>query len=597
MADLQKHIDELRSKISIVEVVGDKVKLTRKGREYTGLCPFHNEKTPSFTVNEAKGFYHCFGCGAHGDIVKFEMEANHLPFMDALTKLSHKIGMEVPRFSPENKEAGEKRKSYYEIMEMAAKYFEKNLKLSGGREALTYLYNRGFDDDIISKFRLGYAPSNNGLKALLSSKDVAETDIIELGLASISDNANRRVFDFFRDRIIIPIMDKQGRVIAFGGRIMGDGQPKYLNSPETPVFNKRNTLYNFHYAREKAYEKKELIICEGYMDVIALDKYGFENVVAPLGTALTEDQITSAWKLCPEPTLCFDGDNAGKRAATRSADRALPIIKAGYSLKYAFMPDKMDPDDFLKIKGRDEFATLLSNTEPLINIIWKKNVDGVDVATPEKKALAEQNVFTDVAKITDETVKNYYFQDMKKRFREEFSTPFVPFSKSRAYAKNKSPKTMLRSYKEIDNRSLQFIVSAMIYMPELVGEYEEQILMFDLKDEKMKAVLDGVIDICSENDAISSDNLLEELNKYNLEFKASNLIEFCMLKQQSPLVTKLRSDVDRTILEAQIKALDREIVECHNKIFVSNNVASDELLNQYMSLKGEREALLVEIED
>lgn len=589
MADLQKFIDELRSKVSIVQVVGDKVKLVRKGREYTGLCPFHNEKTPSFTVNEAKGFYHCFGCGAHGDIVKFEMEANHLPFMDALSKLSGKAGVAMPSFSNETGETTEKRKSFYDIVEMAAKYFEKNLRLTGGKEALTYLYNRGFDDEIIAKFRLGYAPSNNGLKALLASKDVAETDMIELGLASIADNENRRIFDFFRDRVIIPIMDKQGRVIAFGGRIMGEGQPKYLNSPETPVFNKRLTLYNLHNAREKAYEAKELIVCEGYMDVIALDKYGFSNSVAPLGTALTEDQIMSAWRVCPEPTLCFDGDNAGIRAATRSADRVLPILKAGNSLKFAFLPDKMDPDDFLKAKGKDEFVKILQETKPLSEIIWKKNIEDKDIKTPEQKALIEKNILDDVKKIADESVKNYYFREMKDRINKELGGAMQNV-RSRTDFKAKSPHYNIKR-PIIDNRSLQFVTSAMIYMPELLLEYEEKLLMFEIKNTRIKEFVEEIIEIHINNAELTSDNLIVKLKEKGFGQELASLLEIQMLKQQNPYIVKLRKDIDATILEAQIKYIDAEIRECQRVIDKSQDFP-EEIYEKHKSLKKEREILL-----
>lgn len=586
MADLQKFIDELRAKVSIVEVVGDKVKLTRRGREYTGLCPFHNEKTPSFTVNEAKGFYHCFGCGAHGDIVKFEMEANNLPFMDALTKLSGKAGVPMPQFSHENKEVTEKRKSFYDIMDMASKYFEKNLRLTGGKEALNYLYNRGFDDDIISKFRLGYAPSNNGLKALLTSKGIADTDMIELGLASISDNASRRVFDFFRDRVIIPIMDKDGRVIAFGGRILGEGQPKYLNSPETPVFNKRKTLYNLHNARDKAYEQKEIIVCEGYMDVIALDKYGFSNAVAPLGTALTEEQIITAWRLCPEPTLCFDGDNAGIRAATRSADRVLPILKAGYSLKFSFLPDRLDPDDFLKSRGRDEFDKVLKDTKPLSDIIWKKNKEEQEIKTPEQKALFEKNLMADAAKIADESVRSYYFKEMKERVRIEFGGNTVsPVKYNKPVRKINRP--------SIDNRSLYFVISSIIYMPELIGEYEEKLMMFEIKDDRIRSLVDTISEIFITNDKITHDELIAELKLKEFSPELGRLIELQILKQQKPYIIKLRKDLNVTLLEAQVKYLDAEIRECELLLNKSHTI-SEELYDKYKGLKKERELLLVE---
>ena len=335
--DLQRFIDELRARISIVDVVGAKVKLVKKGREYQGLCPFHNEKTPSFTVNEAKGFYHCFGCGAHGDILKFEMDANGLPFMDAIQKLAHQAGVSVPKFSQTDKNEAEEKKSLYEIMEQACLFFEKNLYMPVGAEGLKYFREkRGLTDEIIKKFRLGYAPNNNGLMAHLKSLGIDEKDLNELGLMTIPEDKTRRNHDFFRNRVMIPITNKQGKIIAFGGRVMEKIEPKYLNSPETPIFNKRRNLFNLDKARESGYKEKKLIISEGYMDVIALDRYGFSYAVAPLGTALTEEQIIEAWKVTNEPVLCLDGDAPGTKAAMRTVDRVLPILKAGYSLKFYF---------------------------------------------------------------------------------------------------------------------------------------------------------------------------------------------------------------------------------------------------------------------
>ena len=355
--DLIRFMDELRARISIVDVVGAKVKLVKKGREYQGLCPFHNEKTPSFTVNESKGFYHCFGCGAHGDIIKFEMEANGLPYLDALQKLAHQAGLSMPKLSSKDKEQREEQKSLYEIMEQACVFFEKQLKMPDGVEGFKYfMEKRGFSKEVIEKFRLGFAPNNNALMAHLKLSNVSEADMKELGLIAIPEDPNKKAHDFFRNRVMIPITNKQGKIIAFGGRVMEKIEPKYLNSPETPIFNKRRNLYNLDKARESAYKEKKLIICEGYMDVIALDTYGFDYAVAPLGTALTEDQITEAWRVCNEPTLCLDGDAPGTKAAMRAVDRVLPILKAGYSLKFMFLPENMDPDEYLKAYGKDSFA-------------------------------------------------------------------------------------------------------------------------------------------------------------------------------------------------------------------------------------------------
>ena len=606
--DFQKFLDELRSRVSVADVVGAKVKLIRKGKEYMGLCPFHNEKTPSFTVNEAKGFYHCFGCGAHGDIIKFEMEANGLPFMDAVTKLANKAGLRVPQISHENPEEVQKRSSWYEITEMAAIYFEKNLRLPVGQEGMAYFLGRGFDENIIKKFRLGYAPDNNGLCAWLASKNVRESDMIELGLAVLSEK-NGKVYDFFRNRVIIPIMDKRGKVIAFGGRVMGNEQPKYLNSPDTPIFNKRRVLYNLNYARDKAFEKRRIVVCEGYMDVIAQAKFGFDYAVAPLGTALTEEQIAEAWKICPEPTLCFDGDGAGIKAATRSADRVLPMLKAGYSLKYVFLPDKMDPDEFLKAKGSDEYEKALEHTVPLADLLWQKNVDTIPADTPEQKAMFEKTVLEEVGKIADEKVRGYYLQDMKKRIYERFRPQTQP--KTFNKAENKSPKNeqaktfVRKSFSAsktprpqpikitLDELVGKFIVSAMFCFPPLIGEYEEKTGMFEIGDEELKRLFEKMADIYHQNEDIDASELYEQLKNEGFADYIAKLWEIKMIRGQNPDIRKLRKDIDNKILEMQLQQLEKEIKECLRNLESSESF-SESLFEQYNMLKKEREILLAE---
>lgn len=606
--DLQRFLDELRAKISIVDVVGSKVKLVRKGREYQACCPFHNEKTPSFTVNEAKGFYHCFGCGAHGDIIKFEMDANGLTFMETVEKLAHKAGLQVPRMGHESKEQAEKRNSAYDIMELAAKFFEKNLKLTGGAQARDYLARRGFGEDIIAKFRLGYAPSNNGLKAQLTGKGISEAELAELGLIAIPEDKSRRSHDFFRDRVMIPIMDKRGRVIAFGGRIMNDGQPKYLNSPETPVFNKRRVLYNLNYAREAGYDAKALIICEGYMDVIAMDKYGIHYAVAPLGTALTEDQIQEAWKVTPEPTCCFDGDSAGVRAAVRSVDRALPILKAGFSLQYAFLPDKLDPDEFLKARGREEFLKAVGDTMPLKELLWKKNTDNVAASTPEQKALIEKNIKDEVAKITDETVRAYYAQDMQNKIyyelgkgswrkqREEFAPgkgeqSYRPRGKFRT--EERPQVSLVKTVKtNLDDLVAQYVISALVCYPQLVEEYEERLLSFEIKNDRLRSLFDAITEIIHENEELrDSQELTGKLAEQGWEKDVRELLEFRMMKKQNPDIMKMRQHLDERIVEEQLTQLEAEIKDCLRQIDTCESFP-EEVFSRYESLKKEREVLL-----
>ena len=592
--DLQRFCDELRAKISIVDVVGSKVKLVRKGREYVACCPFHNEKTPSFTVNETKGFYHCFGCGAHGDIIRFEMEANGLSFIEAVEKLAHKVGMQLPKLNPESKEQAEKRATAYDIMEMAARFFEKTLRLPAGREGLDYLYSRGFDDEIIRKFRLGFAPGNNGLRAQLSSQGISDKEMAELGLLTMPEK--NRPHDFFRNRVMIPIMDKRGKVIAFGGRVMDGSQPKYLNSPETPVFNKRRILYNLNYARECGYDARRLIICEGYMDVIAMDKYGIGYAVAPLGTALTEDQIQEAWKVVNEPICCFDGDAAGIRAATRSVDRVLPILKPGYSLQYAFLPDKQDPDEFLKAKGTEEFLEVVTATVPLKDLLWRKTLEGKLIGTPEQKARIEKDIKEEVSKIADETVRGYYIQEMKRKIYSDLVEPgrAVRRRESGRNMHVKESESLVKGIKtDLDDLVARYIVSAFVCYPQLLEEYEERLLDFTIKDGKLKALFEAMTRVVHDAPEVKDEaGLSAKLDMFSSLGEWRKMIDAHILKKQCPDIIKMRKNLDERIIEVQLRRLEADIRE--SKRVLESGRFSDEDYQRYEMLKKERDLLIEE---
>ncbi|MEQ8701402.1 MAG: DNA primase, partial [Bauldia litoralis] len=310
-------LDELRNRLPVSDLVGRRVKLRKHGREHTGLCPFHNEKSPSFTVNDDKGFFHCFGCGAHGDVIGFAMQTEGLTFPEAVEKLAGMAGLQIPRETPEERARAQRARSLHDANEAAAKWFEKQLRGAQGREALDYLHRRGLSEATIASFRLGYAPdSRDGLKSALMSDGFEEAQLLEAGLL-VKPEDGRASYDRFRGRVIFPINDRRGRPIAFGGRILGDGKPKYLNTSDTPLFHKGRTLYALDRAREAMRETPEVIVTEGYMDVIALWQAGFKGAVAPLGTAVTETQIEELWRLAPEPIPCLDGDEAGRRAAAR----------------------------------------------------------------------------------------------------------------------------------------------------------------------------------------------------------------------------------------------------------------------------------------
>ncbi len=422
MAFPPSFLDELRQRLACSEVIAKRVRLVKKGREYSGLCPFHNEKTPSFTVNDDKGFFHCFGCGAHGDVIGFAMRAESLSFPEAVEKLAGMAGLPVPRLSPVEVEREQRRQTLYDVVEAACAWFEENLRSNFGRAGLDYLRRRGLDDATIKRFRLGYAPDARGaLKASLKAKTIEEAKLLEAGLLVKPDGGGES-FDFFRGRVIFPILDSQGRPIAFGGRIMGDGQPKYLNSRDTPLFDKGRTLYALDKAREGVRTGAPLVVVEGYMDVIALHAAGFNGAVAPLGTALTEAQIEALWKLAPEPILCFDGDAAGQRAALRAAERALPLLRPGRSLQFVTLPQGEDPDSLLRRQGPSAVAAILARTKPLADVAWENLVSTTPAETPEQRALLEQRLEDVAAKIAERTVQWQY----RRLFRLRVRTRFFP---------------------------------------------------------------------------------------------------------------------------------------------------------------------------
>ena len=615
--DFLKFLDELRSRISLAEIIGEKVKLQKRGREYTGLCPFHQEKTPSFTINESKGFYHCFGCGAHGDAVKFLMDHEGLPFIDAVKKLASRVGMELPAFSKENQEAVQRRKSLYEIMDMASEFFEKNLRMPVGARGLSYFtQKRGLSEETLKKFRLGYAPSNNALKAYLTSKGISEQDMADLGLISIPEDANRKPNDFFYDRVMIPIMDKQKNVIAFGGRILGDGQPKYLNSPETPIFNKRRILYNMNNARESAYSAKRLIICEGYMDVIALDSFGFNYAVAPLGTALTEEQIIEAWKVCNNPTLCFDGDAAGIRAAIRSVDRVLPNLRAGYSVNYIFLKEAKDPDELLHKFGAAAFEKYIAKARPLVDILWHKCKMNKDTETPEQKALIEKELFEEVAKIKDNQIRNYYTQEMKKRIYYTFgrgaefknrqknedndnkNTEHKPRQNNKLnniYSrKTSSTKQEYNLVKKppLTDLFLRKIVAAMMLYPQLAEGYGESLADFDIHKSPFAKILNEIIEIMQEEKSTDSDILVEKL-RLNFATEVDELWEFNMYKMQKISLPELKAEIDDSLKEIQLKQIDSEIKEC-TSLLKTQPENAEEIYTRYKQLIIERNKFLTD---
>lgn len=415
-------LDELRARLSVSEVVGKRVKLKKAGREWKGLSPFQQEKTPSFYVNDQKGFYHDFSSGKHGDIISFMMETDGLPFAEAVERLANMAGLPLPAVTPDAARQEQRRRSLHDVMDLAAKFFAETLASRVGAKARGYLADRAISPATQLQFRLGYAPPDRfALKEHLGKLGVSVDDMVETGML-VAGNDIPVPYDRFRDRVMFPITDLRGRVMAFGGRALEKDVPaKYLNSPETPLFHKGDNLYNHQTARKATHDGSALVVVEGYVDVIAMVTAGFAGSVAPLGTALTENQLALLWKMADEPILCFDGDRAGQKAAYRAADLALPFLAPGKSLRFALLPEGQDPDDLVRSGGRGAIEEVIAAARPLAEMIWSRELEGGNFATPERRAALEARIKELSNGIRDEVVRRYYRQDLAERLQRAFA--------------------------------------------------------------------------------------------------------------------------------------------------------------------------------
>ena len=509
MAFPPQFLDELRARISLSDLIARRVKLTRRGREFVGLCPFHSEKTPSFTVNDDKGFFHCFGCGAHGDVIGFTMQGTHLSFPDAVAQLAAEAGLEVPVATPEEREREQRRAGLLEAMEAACGFYERMLHSAEGDAARAYLAGRGLTDETVSRFRLGFAPGGNRLGAELTSAKMPESLLAEGGLVRRRDDGGS--YDFFRSRIIFPIIDHRGRVIAFGGRIIGDGEPKYLNSPDTPLFDKRRTLYGLATARAAAHEKGRVIVTEGYMDVIALAQAGLAEAVAPLGTALTESHLHMLWRLAAEPVLCFDGDGAGARAAVRAAERALPLLAPERSLAFVTLPAGEDPDSLVRTHGPAAVERLVAGARTLAEAIWTTQVEGRDLGTPERLAGLEKRLDDLVSSIADRKVQYLYRAHFRNRLRN--LTAWRSRGGGGARPEAAAPSTLQSGSGKatLERRREQVLVAAIINHPALVDEHAEMLAMVKISDPAQARLFRNAMAACGDDPEIDSERLKNQI--------------------------------------------------------------------------------------
>ena len=524
-------LDEIRTRVPLEGVIGKRVRLTRRGRELLGLCPFHKEKTPSFTVNEDKGFFHCFGCGEHGDVIGFVMRDEGLSFPEAVERLAGDAGLALPARDPRAEAREKQRLSLFEVVEAAAKWFEAELAGPRGAQARRYLEGRGVDEATRATFRLGYAPdSRTALRSKLEKDGVTQAMLLDAGLVIAPDDG-RAPYDRFRGRLIFPIWDRRGRVVAFGGRALGDGQPKYLNSPETPLFAKGSLLYGQHLAAPAARKAGQVIAVEGYMDAIALHQAGIAQAVAPLGTALTEQQLEGLWRLADDPVLCFDGDEAGKRAAGRAVERALPKLSAKRSLRFATLPAGQDPDTMVRDRGARAMAEIVDAAIPLSDQLWTMAVGGRALETPEARARINGQLQEQIERIPDQDLRYRYLEDYRRRLR-------LPWQKRKQGGKQGGPPSTFAPEPPVRRGAAlgpgpqgdpqpreRTLLQTLLDFPDLLIEQSEALTVLPFETQRLREVKDAMVDWAEAGPEPDAEKLRAHLADRGLGSVAGELLD------------------------------------------------------------------------
>ncbi|MBI1261161.1 MAG: DNA primase [Rhizobiales bacterium] len=594
-------LDELKARIRVSDVVGRRVKLVRRGREFVGLSPFANEKSPSFTVNDDKQFYHCFSTGEHGDVIKFLEKVENLSFLEAVERLAGEAGLDMPERDPHSIEREKQSATLIDVMELAAGFFRRKLSEGVGAEARAYLERRGMKASTLENFNIGYAPEDrHALMGFLKTKNVSIDQMAEAGLI-ISGPDIAEPYDRFRNRIIYPIADARGRCIAFGGRALDpNAKAKYLNSPDTPLFHKGRGLYNLHRARKPSYDAGYVIAVEGYMDVIGLAQGGIDNAVAPLGTALTEDQIALMWRMAPEPILCFDGDKAGLRAAFRAVERVLPLLKPGHSLRFALLPEGKDPDDLIREEGPEAMREILANARPLSEMVWEKEFTSGTWDTPERRAALESRIEEVLGTIGDPKVRGHYQQALRERISKLFGGGKAPQAAYRRsgggyrapggarwgkgggrfpdFIPPVSPE-LRRSSLATDNAGAErsregLMVLIMLNHPELLDFYSEEFAAVEIRNAALDRLRNEIIDIAALNAPLDREALRGHLTDRDLAEIARRLEGTPAFKNErfawpdaspekarSGFLHVLARHRRQVILEVELKAAERALAE------------------------------------
>lgn len=609
-------LDQLRGRITLSSLIGRSVKVQKAGREYKACCPFHSEKTPSFTINDQKGFYHCFGCGAHGDAIRWMTDHRGLGFMDAVKELASEAGMDVPAPDPQAAQRAEKRTTLFDVCASAQDWFVEQLDTVEGAAARVYLEKRGISAETQRAFGFGFAPDGRGniAKAL---DGFPQQQLVEAGL--LIQVEGKTPYDRFRGRLMLPIKDARGRVIAFGGRILGDGEPKYLNSPDTPLFDKGRTLYNMDKAAAASRKTGRLLVVEGYMDAIALAQAGFEDVVAPLGTALTEEQIAMAWKMAERPILCLDGDNAGQKAAMRAASRALPMLRAGHSFAFAIMPAGMDPDDVLQKSGRRAMEGLINDARPMLDHIWHYELSQAALATPEEKAAFKAQLLSYAQTIGDGDVSSLYrsaFMDKFYAMLRNQKPAFGQIQKRKPWQKSAistAPHAITRRIAASSGTSalIRAILSGLLQLPDQILENQEALCALNCEDEHLQHFLQAMITAAIQQPDLDTQQLHTILEQQGLgDVKASLMhalnslpFSFASPPLTNPAATEASGDTGASARKDLQEVLQIAIAQPRLEIRLKklaeelDNDPSDATFAHYAELQEQRRSFKQRISD
>ena len=521
-------LNEIKDKISVSQVVEKTVQLKKRGKEFVGLSPFTKERTPSFTVNDEKQFYHCFSTNKHGDIFTFLVEVGGLSFPEAVEKLADEAGVQLRTFSPAEEEKFNKSKKLYEALEISKSFFSSQIFDNDNSSALKYLKNRGLSNDIINSYEIGYAPKGNKLEKFLISKGVSHEIMTLAGMTIKDENKKDNFYDRFRNRIIFPIRDIRNRVVGFGGRVINaEDQPKYLNSPETPVFHKGGLLYNFSKIRPNIKNNDNLIVVEGYMDVVSLASKGLHNAVAPLGTALTETQLNLLWKETDSPIICFDGDKAGKQASFRASEIALKLLKPNKTLRFINLPDNLDPDDYIKNNGLENFNKYIKNASPLTVIIWDSCLQESNIKTPEGKAGFETLLRRKLNLISDKSIKRHYgllFKEMLDKFfySKKFDKKISKFDYNEKGSRKfnnplKIKNSILGSGGQLPSDLEALVISGILIFPRLIKKHFEILESFQIENLRLRDIRDNLLVFIKKDYSELNIDLIKEFVQKNYQ--------------------------------------------------------------------------------